>query len=97
MSDMKRFVLHVTKRTGYLEVKIVSDFGGLTEKESDLVLRTALAQFGQYSTFAGPGETREVHGDYAAPDKYNEWVGSVCFDPGQDVDFEPVTNRIPAV
>lgn len=91
-NHMKRFVLYVTKRTGYCEVRIERDFGSLTESESDKVMGAALAQFDRTSVFAGPTETREIHGDYEEPNEDNGWKSSVCFDPGLDeIDFRPGT------
>jgi len=90
----KRFELHVTKATGFLQIEIV-DRGTLTQEETDRVMVYALKEFSQYSKFVGERETRAVKGEhYEAvyhPSVIPAWVS---FEPGTSVDFEPVNNRV---
>lgn len=93
----KRFVLHVTKATGFLKIEIV-DRGSLTQDETDRVMVYAMKEFSNFSQFVGEKETREVHGEHYeaeySPVVIPAWVS---FESGQEVDFDPVNNRVQEV
>lgn len=84
MND-KLFTLHVTKATGYLRIEF-EDRGDLTDQETDVVMRAALKEFGNYSSFTGESQTRELHGFYVpgqtvAGAYVPQYVG---FNPGEN-------------
>jgi hypothetical protein len=91
MAD-KHAVMQVTKKVGFVQVGL-TDRGTLTEREADTVMQAALESFGNFSEFRDPLETREIRVTFY-PDVISRHVEDAV-DFSHEVDFRPVTNRVP--
>jgi hypothetical protein len=91
VKDTKALV-HVTKASGLLHIKIV-DAGGLPEDQIDAVMRAVLKEFGQFSEFRDPAETRRILASYSPAEYAPVYVpSSVEFDA--EIDFDTVSNLV---